>query len=137
MKKIFIFMLAICIGLSFTSCESFVRPADAKLIGTGEVKKCDGVCYVEVDNVRYAPHLIQTEMRVDVELIENAKVTAFTRHGSKEIEFIYGDWSEEALEKQFTYDYSIFAIPVIFILSFALGTLICHCVSDWLKKRNA
>lgn len=107
MKKLIIFMMLFIASLSLTSCSLLNFPADIELIGSGYFQKENGLCFVEIDSVKYAPRFVYTNKssrdgKQRMQPVDGMLVTAFRIYNNPTVEFIVGNQSEEYLKDQFS-----------------------------------
>lgn len=137
MKKFILFITLILACFSFTSCDWFDIPANAKKIGTGHIKSDKGTLFVEIDSVKYTPTSVYTGnitrgVRSTIEPVIGMQVTVFYVYEEDYPNFIAGDKTEEDLEGHFSENRTF---RIIFGALILAGAIIC-CTIDPLKKNT-
>ena len=118
MKKIFIFILILFVGLGFTSCDWLVEKAEVDVLGVGNIQQGKGGFYVEIDSLSYVPSFVYTNSsgrdgKQEMAPVEGMQVTCFRFYGEPEVYFIAGAQSQEYLADYSTTDHRLAYVPFI------------------------
>lgn len=132
MKKIFIFILFVFVGLVLTSCDWLVKKAEAEVIGVGNIQQGKGGFYVEIDSLCYVPSFVYTNIgsrdgKQEMAPVEGMKVTCFRLYGEPDVYFIAGTQSKEYLDEYFSRSYWL---AFVFFAFLFLGGLILVARED-------
>ena len=137
MKKIFIFILFVFVGLGFTSCDWLVEKAEAEVVGVGNIQQRKGGFYVEIDSLCYVPSFVYTNSggrdgKQEMAPVEGMQVTCFRLDGAPEVHFIAGAQSEEYLAEYFSKSHWV-AFVFFVVLFFGGLVFATHEDKRWRK----
>lgn len=137
MKKIFIFILILFVGLGFTSCDWLVEKAEVDVLGVGNIQQRKGGFYVEIDSLSYVPSFVYTNSsgrdgKQEMAPVEGMQVTCFRLDGAPEVYFIAGAQSEEYLAEYFSKSHWV-AFVFFVVLFFGGLVFATHEDKRWRK----
>ena len=137
MKKIFIFILFVFVGLGFTSCDWLVEKAEVDVLGVGNIQQRKGGFYVEIDSLSYVPSFVYTNSsgrdgKQEMAPVEGMQVTCFRFYGEPEVYFIAGAQCEEYLAEYFSKSHWV-AFVFFVVLFFGGLVFATHEDKRWRK----
>ena len=129
MKKIFIFISILVMGVAFSGCDWLVKKAEAEVLGAGKIQQGKGGFYIELDSLCYVPEFIYTnnngrDGKQKMAPVEGMQVTCFRLYGEPNVYFIAGVLDEEYLNEYFKKDYWFgFVLLVCLFLVIAIAAI--------------